>query len=100
METTSLGLRQDGTRDLETERDRTSSRAWAPDTERASARADCSAIGSVAPTAKAWCGSTGKPDAALGERAAGNAYQVAGRHCAGGASQTGRCPDRSSSESR
>jgi hypothetical protein len=66
----SLGLRQDGTMDLETEGGKTSSRATAPEIETALATTDTSSIPRVAPAATAGCGSTGKPDAALGKRAA------------------------------
>ena len=96
METTSLGLLQDGTRDLETEGGRTSSRATAPETERASATTDSWSIARVVPVATAGCGSAGRPGAALGERADDDAYQAARCHRPGVASRTCRCPDSSS----
>src|SRR5271165_34388 len=80
MEITSLGLLSNGTSDLETEGGRTSSRATGPGTERASATTDSWSIARVAPAATAGCGSTGKPGAALGERAHDDAYQVARSH--------------------
>ena len=80
MEITSLGLVQNGTRDLETEGGRTSSRATGPETEEASATTDSWSIARVAPAATAGCGSTGKPGAALGERAVDEAYQAARCH--------------------
>src|SRR5271157_678028 len=98
METTSLGLRQDDTRDLETEDGRTSSRATAPETERTSATTDSWSAARVAPAAPARCGSTRKPDAALGERTADGAHQAADRHRPGPASQICRCPDRVSGQ--
>ena len=80
METTSPGLLQDGTRNLETEGGRTNSRATAPETERASATTDSWSIARVAPAATAGGGSTGKPGAALGERAVDDACQAARCH--------------------
>ena len=68
METKSLGLLQDGTKDLETEGGRTSSWATAPEIERDYGDDGfLRLIASVAPAATAGCGSTGKPDAAFGE---------------------------------
>ena len=86
MEITSLGLLLNGTRDLETEGGRTSSRATGPETERASATTDSWSIARVAPAATAGCGSTGKPGTALGERADDDAYQSARCHRPAGAS--------------
>ncbi len=55
IQTTSPGLRQDGTKDLETVGGRTNSKAMAPETKRDSGSTDLWSITSVAPASEAGC---------------------------------------------